>query len=136
MEKIKWTPDLSVGVSEIDEQHQKLYAIIDELIKAQKDVLDKKAILGILAQLVDYSDYHFRTEDNYMIENNYPLFLSHRKEHLAYIKKMGTLIDTLENKETTVTGDILEFLCEWWQSHISESDMKYARYIKAQKAQP
>ncbi|MEJ2155357.1 MAG: bacteriohemerythrin [Desulfobacteraceae bacterium] len=135
MEKIKWTPDLSVGVSEIDEQHQKLYSIIDELIKAQKDVLDKKAILVILTQLVDYSDYHFRTEDNYMIENNYPLFLSHRKEHLAYIKKMGTLIDDLENKRTTVTVDILEFLCEWWQNHISQSDMKYARYIKAQKAQ-
>ncbi len=133
MDEIKWTPKLSVGVSEIDEQHQKLYAIIDELVKAQHAVLDKSAVLAIITQLVDYSDYHFRTEDNFMIENSYPLFLSHRKEHLAYIKKMGTLIDDLENKGATLTEDILEFLCSWWQTHIAESDLKYARYIKSQK---
>ncbi len=133
MNEIKWTPELSVGVNEIDEQHQKLYAIIDELVKAQSAVVDKSAVLAIITQLVDYSDYHFRTEDNYMIENSYPLFLSHRKEHLAYIKKMGSLIDDLENKGATLTEDILEFLCNWWQTHIAESDLKYARYIKAQK---
>jgi len=133
MDEIKWTPELSVGVNEIDEQHQKLYAIIDELVRAQSAVLEKSAVLAIITQLVDYSDYHFRTEDNYMIENSYPLFLSHRKEHLAYIKKMGTLIDDLENKGTTLTDDILVFLCNWWQTHIAESDLKYARYIKAQK---
>ena len=133
MDKIRWTPELSVGENEIDEQHQKLYAIIDELVEAQHSVLDKSAVLAIITQLVDYSDYHFRTEDNYMIENNFPLFLSHRKEHLAYIKKMGTLIDELENKGAAMTADILEFLCDWWQRHISESDLKYARYIKSQK---
>ena len=133
MEKIKWTPELSVGVNEIDEQHQKLYAIIDELVKARSAVLDTSAILAIITQLVDYSDYHFRTEDNYMIENSYPLLLSHRKEHLAYIKKMGALIDDLENKRATLSAEILEFLCDWWQTHISQSDLKYARYIKAQK---
>lgn len=123
-----------MGVSEIDEQHQKLYAVIDELAKAQLGMLEKSAVIAILTKLVDYSNYHFRTEDNYMIENNYPLFLSHRKEHLAYIKKMGVLIDGLESKGISVTGDILEFLCHWWQNHICESDLKYARYIKAQKA--
>ncbi len=133
MEPIKWTAELSVGVNEIDEQHQKLYAIIDELAAARSAVMDKGAVLAILTQLVDYSDYHFRTEDNYMIENNYPLFLSHRKEHLAYINKMGMLIDDLEKKGPTLTDDILEFLCEWWQAHISQSDLKYARYIRNQK---
>jgi hemerythrin len=133
METIKWTPAISVGVTEIDEQHQKLFAIIDELGKAQAAVPDKGAVLAILTQLVDYSDYHFRTEDDFMIENSYPLFLSHRKEHLAYIKKMGTLIDDLENKGAALPGDILNFLCDWWQTHISQSDMKYARYIKSQK---
>ena len=86
----------------------------------------------MLTELVSYSDYHFRTEDNYMIDNQYPLFSSHRKEHLTYIKKVGTLITELEKKETTLTKDILAFLCEWWQTHITNSDQKYARYIKAQ----
>lgn len=133
MEKIKWTAALSVGVAEIDEQHQRLYAIIDDLLKAQKEDLDTQSILSILAQMADYSEYHFRTEDNFMIENDYPLFLSHRKEHLAYMKKLGSLIIALEKKEESVLEDLLEFLCNWWQTHITVSDLKYARYIKEQR---
>ncbi len=131
MDRIEWTPALSVGVADIDEQHQRLFAIIEDLMKAQKEDREPKSLLNILAQLVDYSDYHFRTEDNYMIENSYPLFLSHRKEHLAYIKKMGGLITALENKETSLSEDLLDFLCNWWRTHITDSDLKYARYIKA-----
>lgn len=133
MDKIEWTTSLSVGVTDIDEQHQRLFTIIDELSNAKKDSLDSASILAILRQLVDYSDYHFRTEDNYMIENNYPLFLSHRKEHLAYIRKMGDLINALERKDNSLSEDILEFLHNWWHNHITDSDLKYARYIKAQQ---
>jgi hemerythrin len=133
MDRIEWKPEFSVCVAEIDEQHQKLYAIINELRSAQRDALDYKAILTILSQLVDYSDYHFRTEDNYMIEINYPQFLSHRKEHLAYVKRTGEFIAALESDQAALSQQILNFLCEWWQSHIINSDLKYARYAKSQK---
>jgi hemerythrin len=133
MDKIEWTASLSVGVTEIDEQHQRIFSIIDELSKEREDAMDSASVLAILRQLVDYSDYHFRSEDDYMIENSYPLFLSHRKEHLVYIRKMGDLIDALEKKGSSLSEDILEFLYNWWQTHIVGSDLKYARYIKAQK---
>ena len=131
MDRIEWTPALSVGVADIDEQHQRLFAIIEDLMKAQQENREPESFLYTLSELVDYSDYHFRTEDNYMIENSYPLFLSHRKEHLAYIKKMGSLIAALENKESSLSEDLLAFLCDWWRTHITDSDLKYARHIKA-----
>lgn len=131
MDRIEWKPEFSVGVAEIDEQHQKLYAIINKLQTAHRESLDYKAILSILSQLVDYSDYHFRTEDNYMIENSYPLFISHRKEHLSYIRKTGEFIIALENDQAALSEDIFKFLCEWWQNHIINSDLKYAPYIKS-----
>ncbi len=134
MIEAKWTPELSVGVDEIDQQHQQLYAIIDQLLDARSSELDHSSVMALLTQLVDYSDYHFRTEDNYMIENEYPLFLTHRKEHLAYIKKMGEWITAFEDKKTNLSKDILEFLCHWWKSHVIQSDLKYARYINAHKA--
>jgi hemerythrin-like metal-binding protein len=131
MDRIEWNQALSVGVADIDEQHQRLFTIINNLIDAKKEEREPKALLNILSELVDYSDYHFRTEDNYMIENNYPLFLSHRKEHLAYIKKIGSLITDFENSRESLSDDLLEFLHHWWRTHIAETDLKYARYIKA-----
>ncbi|MGD9224298.1 MAG: bacteriohemerythrin [Desulfobacteraceae bacterium] len=131
MDRIEWNQALSVGVADIDEQHQRLFTIINNLIDAKKEEREPKALLNILSELVDYSDYHFRTEDNYMIENNYPLFLSHRKEHLAYINKIGSLITDFENSRESLSDDLLEFLHHWWRTHIAETDLKYARYIKA-----
>jgi hemerythrin-like metal-binding protein len=131
MDRIEWAPALSVGVADIDEQHQRLFAIIEDLKKAQQEGREPNSLLYILSELVDYSDYHFRTEDNYMIENNYPLFLSHRKEHLAFIKKIGDLIAAFEKNEASLSEDLLDFLCQWWLNHITASDLKYARYIKA-----
>ena len=130
---IKWTAALSVGLDEIDQQHQQLYAIIAEVADARRQNLDRSFLLSTLTRLVDYSDYHFRTEDNYMIENEYPLFLSHRKEHLAYIKKMDELISTLEQRKAILTEDMLSFLCDWWTMHVINSDMKYARYINSRQ---
>lgn len=133
MMEIEWTPELSVGVDEIDQQHQQLFSIINQLLEARIHNLGHRAVLSILTRLVDYSDYHFRTEDNYLIENEYPLFLSHRKEHLAYIKKTGEWITALERKDTAPTDDMVAFLCGWWRGHVANSDMQYARYINAAK---
>ena len=59
---IEWTQALSVGMDEIDQQHQQLYSIIAQLIDARKQGLDHQSVLSILTRLVDYSDYHFRTK--------------------------------------------------------------------------
>ena len=133
MDNIKWTPAYSVGVEEIDEQHRRLISIINRLAATREEDYDADGLLAILSDLVDYTDYHFRTEDNFMMENEYPLFLSHRKEHLAYIKKMGSLITALENKEPGLVEQMLSYLSDWWQNHIIQSDLRYARYIRAQK---
>ncbi len=132
MDTIEWTLSLSVGVDEIDDQHRRLISIINRIVAAHDTAPGSADMLAIISDLVDYTDYHFRTEDNYMMENEYPLFLSHRKEHLAYIKKMGTWITALENKESTLIEEMLSYLCHWWQTHITQSDLRYARYIRAQ----
>lgn len=133
MNTLEWTTALSVGVEEIDDQHQRLISIINRLIEARDGAPGSEDMFAILKDLVDYSDYHFRTEDDYMMENQYPLFLSHRKEHLAYIKKMGVLVSSLENKDPNLPEEMLAYLIKWWRDHITQSDLRYARYIKAQK---
>jgi hemerythrin-like metal-binding protein len=130
---IEWTPDLCVGMDEIDQQHQQLFAIIAQLLDTRRKDLDRQTLLSALTRLVDYSDYHFRTEDNYMIENEYPLFLKHRKEHLAYAGKVGKLVCAVERDRAALSHEMLAFLCNWWKGHVAGFDMEYARYIHARR---
>ena len=132
MDHMEWTAAYSVGVEDIDDQHRRLISIINRLLATGAGTSSSDEILAVLSDLVDYTDYHFRTEDNYMMENEYPLFLTHRKEHLAYLKKMGDFVAALERKEDDLLDDILAYLTDWWETHITKSDMRYARYIQKQ----
>ncbi len=133
MHNIQWKSEYSVGVDDIDAQHQRLISIINRLAQTRDEAMTSDELFAILSDLVDYSDYHFRTEDNYMMENEYPLFLSHRKEHLAYMKKMGSMVQSHKNKKPGLFEEMLSYLSQWWQTHITESDLRYARYIQARK---
>ncbi|MBF0227186.1 MAG: hemerythrin family protein [Desulfobacterales bacterium] len=133
--KLKWTKELSVNNNDIDDQHKNLFNIINKLIRIRQSGSDREHILEILKELVDYSYKHFKTEDIYMMDNDFPLFLSHSQEHQKYMVKIGEFISSFEEEKTNLSTDILLFLREWWINHISETDMKYTLYIKTTNIQ-
>ena len=48
MEIIRWSDEFSVGVSEMDRQHQKLVDMINRLIKEQKVLTDPATVADLL----------------------------------------------------------------------------------------
>jgi hemerythrin len=120
----------SVHVAILDEQHKRLFDLLHRTETLSRTGGDSAGTLLLLRELVDYSDYHFRTEDAYMIDNNYPLFLSHRKEHGQYLFQMNEILTRFENQDPALPDAIHAFLSEWWRRHVMESDMRYARYFK------
>lgn len=131
MPELTWSPAISVNVDVIDAQHRKLFEILNRALSLQGMNAPRDKMIDVLRELVNYSDYHFRTEDNYMLDNNYPLFQNHRKEHGLYLKKLGEFLDAYEKDEAGLPGEINAFLEQWWLKHVSESDLRYARYFKA-----
>jgi len=120
----------SVHVAILDEQHKRLFDLIYRTQKLHSTGNDRAGILLLLKELVDYSDYHFRTEDAYMLDNGYPLFLSHRKEHGQYLMQMKEMLSRLESSDPALPEALDKFISEWWRRHVMESDMNYARYFK------
>jgi len=129
----KWKEAFSCSIPEIDKQHIKLFEIGSELysIATSKDGLDHyDEIMGILNELKNYTVEHFKYEEIFMAEHNYPGFLEHKREHKNFISK----ILELENKEiddnqSKVTLDIIEFIATWIQNHILKNDHKYKAYL-------
>jgi hemerythrin len=131
MPELTWTPAISVDVKTIDDQHKKLFEILNRALLIRQRGMDHREMIEVLRELVDYSDYHFRTEDDYMLDNNYPLFQNHRKEHGQYLRKMSRLLEAFEKNEPGLPDEIGAFLEQWWLKHVSESDLRYARYFKS-----
>ena len=133
MATINWTEEYSVGVKELDRQHQNLIAIINRLQALYKDnKFAKTDAEPIFKELFDYADYHFGTEEHYFDLYNYPKKDDHIKIHNLYRQKMNDLKEKYENDpKAEILFEISNFLNEWWIWHINHTDKEYTQYFNA-----
>ncbi|MFC1678160.1 bacteriohemerythrin [Patescibacteria group bacterium] len=127
MSLIEWQNSYSVGVQEIDEQHKKLFSILNQLFTAIDEKGDIDNIEEIMDGLIDYIQTHFSTEEKYFEEFSYDNKDAHIEEHKFYIDKVNTMIEQYENNKSFITYDILDFLENWIINHVTGTDKKYAK---------
>ncbi|MBC8555744.1 MAG: hemerythrin family protein [Candidatus Brocadiales bacterium] len=122
---IEWEDNHSVGVSIIDEEHKKLFDIINKVIVAKQHNDNQNELLEILNEMVEFANTHFKTEETYMIKFKYPEYQYHKEEHLDFS------IKTLAYRSRVVSGDhhvanaILEYLKSWLVDNMQRTDKKY-----------
>ena len=80
-----WTPNLSVGVSHIDEQHKTWFEHAEKLFEAGKNKQAKEYIGELLEFLDSYTKRHFSDEERYMRSINYPGYDEQKKAHDNFI---------------------------------------------------
>jgi hemerythrin len=126
---INWTDSLSVGVSEMDNQHKRLIAMINDLSEAMKMGKGKEALGKILSGLIIYTQTHFTAEEKYFEKYNYPLAPSHRREHATFVKKVSEVKTAFDAGKLSVTVETMNFLRDWLKNHIMGTDQKYTQFF-------
>ena len=124
MPRINWSSMLSVGVPEIDRQHQVLVGLINQLNDATDDSGVQVDINAILHELVRYTEYHFSFEEDLMREKDYGEFDEHLREHRMFIEKVKQLVERWGRGEAIQVAEVLRFLRDWLVSHILHIDRK------------
>ena len=129
MALIDWSDELSVGIQQIDEQHQKLVAIINELHEAMLDRREKQVMSHIFTELVDYTKTHFTYEERLFEELGYPDGAAHLLQHRNLAQRVIDLKEEFDAGNTAVTLEVMRFLREWLADHIIGSDRKYTPFL-------
>ncbi|HXY55498.1 MAG TPA: bacteriohemerythrin [Nitrospirota bacterium] len=126
---LKWSKKYSVNVTEIDEQHKKLITLINEMYDAMN--IDKgKDILGnVIANLVNYTVYHFNTEELLLQQYDYPHYKEHKELHDILSKKARNLKESFDHGKWPTTIDVMLLLTSWLNAHILVEDKKYEPYL-------
>jgi hemerythrin-like metal-binding protein len=125
-----WNDQYSVGYSEIDDQHKKLFQMADELHRAMLDGRGKEAISGLLQRLILYTRRHFESEEAVMRRHGYPAYVEHHLEHVKLTDRVLAFQSKVARGETTVTIEVMQFLSDWLRHHIKVADQKVAAYIR------
>ena len=125
-----WNDYFNTGVQIIDEQHQVLVNILNQLASHIAFKTDIPTLKIILDELVDYTVFHFQAEEG-IWHQNLPddcLELEHKKTHDSFIETIFQTKEQLASEsEDSIIEGLLSFLTRWLATHILEND----RYMAA-----
>ena len=86
----KFTDDYLIGIDEIDNEHRRLFQMINEAIDLSKESSDISVISkNLVSGLKNYAATHFAHEEAYMEHIHDPELPIQKKEHL---QKKSTLL--------------------------------------------
>lgn len=134
MVAIKWDESLSVGVDLIDEQHKMLIDRINDISAAIERHHAAPKIIKTLDFLIEYTDFHFGTEEKHMVKNHYPGYEGHKKAHDDLKTTLGHLEEDFMEEGATedLAGSINVFLVNWLIKHIHAVDTEFGRFLREQ----
>jgi hemerythrin len=125
-----WNPDLLLGNTQIDDQHRRIFQILDKLITAIAERKGHEEVGGVLTAASVFVAAHFQMEEALMLQYQYPDLAVHRKSHEALRLQVEYLVDQF-HKTGPEPLELAKFM-EWWlQDHIERQDRPMAHYLKA-----
>lgn len=129
----EFTEDCIIGIEEIDNEHRRLFALVNEAAELMSMQSAAPApVRRILDELKNYAGTHFAHEEAYMQKIDDPELPLQKKEHQAFSAKMEELLAqeiTGDNAASLLAG-ILSFLVRWLYHHILSSDMMIGKQTK------
>jgi hemerythrin len=132
---LEWTPALSVGIEEIDDQHRELFRraarLLDGIRRGDPEEIDE-----LVDYLHRYAVSHFGAEEAAMRSSRYPGYARHKAEHDRFIADLLEL--SVENEEAGgvfVAVKIDHWLSGWLRDHVSRIDTELGKFLAAARAQ-
>ncbi len=122
MPLIEWTQDLSVNIDVIDAQHQKLVDMINDFYTQVANKSNKDLIGRLITQMREYTEIHFKTEEEYYERYRYKDVSQHVRKHKEFVAKVNDLEKRYSQGKLIITFEITNFLKDWLVNHIQKSD--------------
>ncbi len=124
---MEWKEKYSVKVKKIDDQHKKLFKLINCFHDAEAECKGRKGSMDAINAMLEYARVHFSTEEGYFEKFIFPGAKAHIKEHEAFTKKAIRLYDNFKGTKGDVSKEMLDYLKEWWTNHVTKVDRGYMK---------
>jgi len=134
MDQITWKDELSVGVEKLDQQHQKIIDVLNQLITLiNLEVTDESQYSSPLQMMLVSIREHLHFEEYMLKKFNYPDFQAHAQIHEDLFTKLDHYESRLKNLDLQTITELVGYLKGWWIDHIYQTDMKYKDFFNDQQ---
>ncbi len=132
MLSMNWCEQDSVGVRSLDDDHKKVFVMINDLNEAILAGHNEEVLKAVVARLVEYTMTHLAREEEYFAQTHFLGEIAHKKEHERMVKRVQNLQGRLNGGSVAkLSLEMVGFLQDWWVTHIQRSDKKYRACFNA-----
>ncbi len=128
--KVVWDKSYSIGVKMFDEEHKKLFEMINTLDDSLEHGMFRKGIDLVKDGLLEYVVNHFMGEEQLMRSYHYPEYEQHAKEHRKTMRKITALMDIGPGGSGRVAGELMDYLILWREKHVKVTDSRLGEFLK------
>ncbi len=130
--QLDWNEALSVGIPEIDGEHQVFCELVNDLNRAISDREEIPEIRRRMQLILDDAVQHFSHEENLLRQWHYPEVDEHAQNHAQALQDLADVMAMFDDRsleyEWIVGGlKVKEALVD----HLLTEDMKYRDYFRS-----
>jgi hemerythrin-like metal-binding protein len=125
-----WNEGYLLGVSIIDSEHRKLFALADAVNEAVIHGDNTRAQKTLLTNFINALVTHFEHEEGLMNHYQFPDIEDHTDEHGAFTAQVLAMKRKLDAGAITLPLDAMQSVRNWFDRHIRRYDQLLVRHIK------
>ncbi len=131
MPLIQWNHELRFGVPIIDDEHETLIGLLNDLYDAMERGIGQERVKDVFAEVMRYADLHFQHEESLFSTTAYPHKEAHIHEHSRMMQVLMDIRETLnEGRNELAQNALSRMLVDWLIKHTQDMDAGYLPYIK------
>lgn len=116
---LEWSEDYETGDSDIDTHHKSFANYINRLNQRLVQAPDIDLACRELAQLYEYSNFHFTEEEELLGDS---LKIGHKENHKTLLSDLDTVVSEVKSKKMRA-DHVGEYLKYWLLNHIQNFDV-------------
>jgi hemerythrin-like metal-binding protein len=121
---LQWTDDFLLGYGPMDDTHQEFVNCISALQNAApEDCLD------LMDQLLEHATAHFKQEDDWMVDTDFPPRACHMKEHAAVLASIQGVRELALQSATEKCYLLANELARWFPGHADHLDSALSHWM-------
>jgi len=131
MSLINWKEEFSVGVVEVDYEHQELIALINKLHRSVQEGVTRDQVVAGLGDIYAQIAAHFALEEKFMRETHYSAYTDHKTDHEALLDDLRDIMDEVEDDGDFDERQLSVDLNRWFSDHFRTHDAKLHHSVGA-----
>jgi len=127
---MEWSKEYELGIPQMDEQHKMWLKYLNTFYENLSSETMQDNLKKLLYQVLDYTEYHFKQEEQFLSQLGYPALSEQKELHKGIQNTLQQYYSKCLEGRLIISSSVTSEMKKWLNEHILVEDRKYADYYQ------